>query len=63
MPHTYHHIKVLLVISKVRKDNGCQKNLIVVSTDAQCYGPTVGVVRLAKRATMDFYLLPSVSLS
>jgi len=47
----------------VREDNGCQKNPIVVSADAQSYGPAVGAARLARRTAMDFCLLPFISLS
>jgi len=47
----------------VREDNGCQKNPIVVSADAQSYGPAVGAACLARRTAMDFCLLPFISLS
>jgi hypothetical protein len=49
--------------SGVREDNGCQKNPIVVSADAQSYGPAVGAARLARRTAMDFCLLRFISLS
>jgi hypothetical protein len=59
----YHHVSVLRVIPKVREDIGSKKNPIVVSANVQGYGPAVGAKRLARRAAMDFCLLPFIFLS
>jgi len=40
-----------------------KKNPIVVSVDAQSYGPAVRAARLARQTAMDFCLLPFISLS